>query len=119
MGTPATWPKGQRPPVQRPKGSKNKKTLAREAAGVANWGQLKEWAETKGIEECVKKMKRLRGASYVAAYTKLLEYVKPKLARQEVVGDGGGPVLSPPDMSVLTKAELEQYILLSAKIAGK
>lgn len=81
--TKSTWEKGKKPPVQRTKGSPNKKTKTIQAIGLQNWAQLQQWAENDGLQEAIKKMKRLRGAAYINAYTKLLEYVKPKLSRVE------------------------------------
>jgi hypothetical protein len=83
----STWKKGEKPPVKRPKGSKNKKTLLKEALGLKSWDQLKEFVESNGIEKCILEIQKLRGAAYVYAFLSLTEYVKPKLARTEVKVD--------------------------------
>lgn len=87
-----TWKKGQKPPVKKPKGAKNKRTILKEALGLKNWDQLKGFIESNGIEKCVKEIGKLRGASYVYAFIALTEFVKPKLNRTEVTGDPDKPV---------------------------
>ncbi len=76
-----TWPKGKRPPVQKPKGSKHKRTILKESMGLKKWEGLKEFIETEGADKLVIEMKKLKGRSYVQAYGIVAEYVKPKLSR--------------------------------------
>lgn len=87
MRVKSTWPKGQRPPVQRPKGSKNKKTLLKEAAGLSSWDKFKQFIENEGVEKCIQEINKLKGNQYLIAYGSLMEFVKPKLARTELSGD--------------------------------
>jgi len=77
----STWPKGQKSPVNRPKGSKNKKTILKERLGLKGWEDLKDFIETDGADKLVKEMKKLTGKSYVMAVSMVSEYVKPKLSR--------------------------------------
>lgn len=76
-----TWAKNKRPPVQKPKGRKNNKTLIKEALGLKGWEQLKDFVEGKGAEKMVTEMKKLKGKSYVYAMQSIAEFVKPKLSR--------------------------------------
>lgn len=81
--------KGKKPGPGRPKGLQNKATrLAKEAIATfvdGNADRLQGWlddiAAEKGPEAAFK------------CFTDLLEYHVPKLARTEVVGDGGGPLV--------------------------
>ena len=57
--------------------------MLQESLGLRNWAQLEAWVENDGIKKAIAKIEKLRGAAYVNAYTKLLEYVKPKLSRVE------------------------------------
>jgi hypothetical protein len=88
----STWEKGKKPPVKRPKGSKNKRTILKEAIGLKNWDQLKGFVETHGLEKCIKELSKMKAGSYVYAFLALTEFVKPKLARTEVAGDPDQPV---------------------------
>jgi hypothetical protein len=90
--TSATWPKGKKPPVQKPKGAKAKKTLIKEAIGLQNWDGLVEFMEKEGATKMMKEMKKLTGKSYTMAYNAMSEYVKPKLARQEVKAELKGKI---------------------------
>ena len=60
----------------RPKGSKNKKTVLMDAfiKNIVNEGQAKFHEE----------LSKLSGTAYLDRYMQLIEYVTPKLARQEV-----------------------------------
>lgn len=85
--TKGTWPKGKKPPVSKPKGAKSKKTLLKERLGLKNWSELQLFIETKGIARAVKEMEKLKGKEYMTAFTSLTEFVKPKLARTEILAD--------------------------------
>lgn len=77
----STWTKGQKPPVQKPKGALNKKTRVKKLLGTEGWEQLTNFIEGQGAEKLVKEMKKLTGQSYVHAMQQMSEYVKPKLRR--------------------------------------
>ncbi len=81
--TKGTWPKGQKPPVKKPKGAKNKRTLLRQAIGIDNWSQLQSFIETHGIKRCIQEIQKLSGKDFVNSFTQLTEFVKPKLQRTE------------------------------------
>ena len=115
----STWKKGEKPPVQRPKGSKNKRTILKEAIGVKNWGELLAFVEAHGIEKCVKELQKMKGRSYVYAFMALTEFVKPKLARTEHVGDPDKPIKVEFDLKKLSKEELRQYLELTKKAGGE
>lgn len=85
--TKTTWKKGQKPPVNRNKGSKGKKTIIKEKLGIKNWSELQSFIETHGIEKCIVEMSKLKGKEFVTAFTSLTEFVKPKLARTEVLAN--------------------------------
>lgn len=87
-----TWKKGEKPPVKKPKGAKNKRTLLKEAIGLKNWDELKTFVETNGVEKCIKELGKMKAGAYVYAFLALTEFVKPKLARTEVAGDPEKPV---------------------------
>lgn len=57
--------------------------------GLQNWAQLEGWAENEGIRTAIAKLEKLRGVSYINAYAKLLEYIKPKLSRVDYKDDTG------------------------------
>jgi hypothetical protein len=77
----STWPKGKKPPVKRPKGALNKKTILKRAVGLQNWEGLKTFLETKGSTKMIKEIQKLKGKDYVHAVHAMMEYVKPKLTR--------------------------------------
>lgn len=79
--TSGTWPKGKKPPVKRPKGSLNKKTILKRSVGLENWDGLKTFLETKGSTKLIKEIQKLNGKDYVNAVHGMMEYVKPKLTR--------------------------------------
>jgi hypothetical protein len=64
----------------KPKGSKSKKILIQE-----NFAQ---YIIDGGMEKFEKELNKLTGKAYIDAYLALFEYVKPKLARQEVKQEG-------------------------------
>jgi hypothetical protein len=64
----------------KPKGVKSKKTIILEAF-------VQAIAEG-GVEKFQIELNKLTGKDYVTSYLALLEYVKPKLARQEVKQEG-------------------------------
>jgi hypothetical protein len=76
-----TWKKGQKPPVQKPKGRKNNKTLLKESLGLNGWDALTKFIEGEGADKLILEMKKLKGKSYITAMHNLSEYVKPKLRR--------------------------------------
>ena len=77
----STWEKGKKPPVQKPKGAKSRKTKLKEAIGAQNWEGLKNFIEGEGATKLIEEMKKLSGKSYVQAIHAVAEYVKPKLRR--------------------------------------
>ena len=89
MAKDTEFKKGKKPGPGRPKGLQNKTTiLAKQAIATfvdGNADRLQGWldqiAAEKGPEVAFK------------CFTDLLEYHVPKLARTELVGDGGGPVV--------------------------
>ena len=81
----STWKKGEKPPVQKPKGRKNNRTLLREALGVKNWADLNAYIEGPGLERCIQEMNSLHGKDFADTFQKMTEYVKPKLARAEIL----------------------------------
>lgn len=85
--TKATWKKGEKPPVHKPKGRKNNKTILKEKLGIKNWAELQGFIETHGIEKAITELQKLKGKEFVTAFTSLTEFVKPKLARTEVLAD--------------------------------
>jgi hypothetical protein len=82
--TSATWKKGEKPPVKRPKGSKNKRTLVKESIGLQDWEGLEQFIKKEGATKFIKEMKKLTGKSYTIAFNAISEFVKPKLARTEL-----------------------------------
>lgn len=76
-----TWPKGKKPPVSRPKGSKNKSTILKEAIGAKDWKDVQSFLEKEGSGKLVTELSKLSGANYVKAFATIAEYFKPKLRR--------------------------------------
>lgn len=73
-------------PNGRPKGAKNKRTLQWEALGEAITGEC--------TERFYEEIEKLEGKEYIDAYTKILEYFKPKQNRTDITS--GGEKISPP-----------------------
>lgn len=88
----STWKKGEKPPVSKPKGSKHKRTLVKEALGIKNWKDLEGWIDNDGIKKFITEAKKLKGKNYVYALSAILEYVKPKLQRTTHEGNPDNPV---------------------------
>lgn len=79
-----TWPKGQKPPVSKPKGAKAGKTKLKEALGLAGWQQFTHFMQGEGAEKLTKEIKKLKGKDYTTAMHGFMEFVKPKLQRTEM-----------------------------------
>lgn len=78
-----SFKKGERL-VGRQKGSLNKRTQIKEQIGLSSWAELSEKMLNEGANKVWQEIYKLKGKEYVMAYNTLLEYMKPKLARQEV-----------------------------------
>lgn len=83
MKTETSFKPGERPTGRRP-GSKNKRTILREAIGLTTWEQIETFLTTEGAEKLIESMRELKPGQYVYAYTGLLEYFRPKLSRQQL-----------------------------------
>ena len=87
METSTSFKKGKKPGPGRPKGLPNKATqAAREAIALfvdGNAHRLQEWLDKIATDDPKKAFE---------LFQSVVEYHVPKLARSEVVGDGGGPV---------------------------
>ncbi len=100
-----SWKSGTQP--VKLKGTKHKKTLLKEAVGLKNWEGLKHYIETEGAEKLVDELQKLTGRDYVIAFQSMTEFVKPKLARQEVKAEidttisSKKPAIRLPDGSML------------------
>jgi hypothetical protein len=77
----STWPKGQKPPVKKPKGALAKRTRLKLAVSQKDWEGLKNFIEGEGATKLIEEMKKLKGQQYVYAMQSIAEYVKPKLRR--------------------------------------
>jgi hypothetical protein len=77
----STWAKGQKPPYQKPKGTKHKKTIVKEILGREGWEGLRQFIENEGATKLIKEIKKLSGTQYIRAIEGMSEYVKPKLRR--------------------------------------
>ena len=69
--------------VRKPKGAISKKTKLAQTLGL-NFDTAKQYMVTTGLNRFVVEMEALNGRDYAIAYLSLLEYFKPKLARQEI-----------------------------------
>ena len=69
--------------VRKPKGALSKKTLIAAKLGFA-WNDLQPYMEGAGLGRYIVEMEALKGRDYIIAFTTLLDYVKPRLARIEV-----------------------------------
>lgn len=63
------------------KGQKTQKT--------EQWEAISEYMVGDGLQRFSEEIKLLPGEKYIYIYMQLLEYFKPKLARQEVTGKDG------------------------------
>lgn len=80
-----TWNEETAPKKQ--KGTLNKKTRLKKALGISNWSELQNFIETTGIKKYVDELNKLDGKDFATAFTSITEFVKPKLARSEVLAD--------------------------------
>lgn len=71
----------------RPKGSKNERT--------EQWEQFSEWMMEAGLERFQREIETLEGEKFVQVVKDLMEFFKPKLARQEQTGPGGKDLPTP------------------------
>ena len=67
----------------RKKGSRNKKTIVKQAIGIDNWTELSGFIEGAGIKRYVQEMNKMTGKDFTTAFSSLAEFVKPKLSRAE------------------------------------
>lgn len=72
--------KGHKLAKGRPVGSKNEKTIA--------WEKFSDYCLNSGLEKFERELNKLTGANYVKAFSLMLEFHKPKLARTEVQVEG-------------------------------
>ncbi len=72
--------KGHKKIGGRKQGTPNKKT--------EQWEAFAEYCLNGGLEKFQKEMNKLKGKDYVYAFTNLLEFHKPKLARTEIDNSG-------------------------------
>ena len=56
------------------------------------WNELGEWFVQEGASKCMRIMNDMEDEEYIKHYTALLEYFKPKQARNTIVGDADAPV---------------------------
>ena len=69
----------------RPYGAKSSKT--------EQWERFSDWLMAEGLVRFQKEMSKLKGKDYVLTVKDLMEYFQPKLARTELTGEGGKPLL--------------------------
>jgi hypothetical protein len=108
MGNKGSFKKGERP-TGRAKGTRNKKTLLKESMHVKTWSDLSGYIEGRGLSLAVAELEHLRGKDFVTAYNGLTEYVKPKLARAEILAKVE---------TNITWEEKKNYVDAPNKIAG-
>jgi len=70
----------------RPKGAKNKLTLAKEVLNNNLWDKIGEKITGEGIDKCWRELNTLDGKDYVYSFLALMEYFKPKLSRTTLEG---------------------------------
>lgn len=66
----------------RPKGVLNKKTAIANRIGL-HMSEGRVWVEGEGFAKFIEALEQLEGKDYVIGYLSMLEYFKPKKARQE------------------------------------
>lgn len=112
--TRTTWSKETAP--KKPKGRKARKTVIRESVGAANWDNLHHYLKTEGAQKMIETLRQLNDREYVVAYVKLIEFIKPRLARigHQVEDPAKNEVKSAIDISKLT--EKEQLALYNAML---
>lgn len=66
-------------PVGKPKGAKDKRTI--------QWESFSAYCMEGGLERFAQELNTLEGKDYTNAFTNLLEFFKPKLARTELTGE--------------------------------
>lgn len=87
------FPKGHKLSGSR-KGSKNKKT--------EQWEAFAEYCMSGGLQKLEKELNKLEGKEFALAFTNLMEFHKPKLARTEVTGLDGGPIKTVSETTVFS-----------------
>lgn len=69
----------------RQKGTVNRSTAVARQFGVQGWADLQGYMEGRGLQRCISELEGLDGKDFVDAYGKISEFVKPKLARAEIL----------------------------------
>lgn len=102
--TGTSFKKGRKPGPGRPKGLPNKATVAaREAIALfvdGNAHKLQEWLDAIAEGDLANDVKP-NPAKAFELFQGVVEYHVPKLARSELVGDGGGPVRHAVEMHIV------------------
>jgi hypothetical protein len=83
--------KGDKKIAGRVKGTPNKKT--------AQWEVFANYCMEGGLERFQQEMDKLKGKQFTDAFTAILEYHKPKLARSEV-NHSGDVTITPPIIKI-------------------
>lgn len=78
---------------RKPVGAKHAKTRFKELIGKDNWSKVGQAIEGELAEKLFIELSKLKGKDFVYAYSQLSEFYKPKLSRQQHVGDPEQPVI--------------------------
>jgi hypothetical protein len=102
--------KGHKKKGGRVKGTPNKKTLLLDTFATL--------VAQEGMDKFLREMKKLKGSAYVKSYLAIFEYVKPKLARTEHTGQGGGPIAVDNQFSQLPTHDLKAIVAAARAAAA-
>ena len=72
------------------------------------WLIFSEYVLNGGLEKFEQELSKLQGKDFINAFTTLLEYHKPKLARTELTGKEGKDLIPERSLSTYTTEELLQ-----------
>ncbi len=61
-------------------------------AKTQQWENIGAYLATEGAHKYIEILKNANGEEYLKHFEQVLEYFKPKLARQEHTGKDGGPI---------------------------
>ena len=67
--------------INKPKGVQNKDTKVKQSLGLDNWNKLCEYVTNEGALKYIDTLEQLDQKDYIIAFNAILEYIKPKLIR--------------------------------------
>lgn len=70
--------------ARRTKGALNRKTVIKKQVGLTSWQNLADYILNEGAEKLIAEMQAMKPKDFAISFIALLEFVKPRLSRQDV-----------------------------------